>query len=63
MIDDALPPLPGNADGDRFYTLTHVALALAQSLDCPPTVSTVQAFSLMAIYQGIVANQDRVLRH
>jgi hypothetical protein len=29
-------------------------------MDRPPTVSTVQAFSLMAIYQGLVANQDSI---
>jgi hypothetical protein len=60
VIDDALPPPPGNADGDRFYMLAHATLALAQSLDCPPTISTVQTFSLMAIYQGVVANQDSI---
>jgi hypothetical protein len=60
VIDDALPPPPGNADGDSFYTLARAALALAQPLDRPPTVSTVQAFSLMAIYQGVVANQDSI---
>jgi Fungal specific transcription factor domain len=60
VTDDALPPPPGNADGDRFYALARAALALAQPLDRPPTVSTVQAFSLMAIYQGLVANQDSI---
>lgn len=58
--DDALPPPPGNADAERFYALARAALALAQPLDHPPTVSTVQAFSLMAIYQGLVANQDSI---
>ncbi|KAI0251590.1 fungal-specific transcription factor domain-containing protein, partial [Lactifluus subvellereus] len=60
VTDDALPPPPGNADADRFYALARAALALAQPLDRPPTVSTVQAFSLMAIYQGLVANQDSI---
>jgi hypothetical protein len=60
VTDDSLPPPPGNADGNHFYALARAALALAQPLDRPPTVSTVQAFSLMAIYQGLVASQDSI---
>ncbi|KAI9450548.1 fungal-specific transcription factor domain-containing protein [Russula earlei] len=60
VTDDNLPPAPGNAEADRFYTLTRAAIALTPPMDRPPTLSTVQAFSLMAIYQGIVANQDSI---
>lgn len=60
VTDDTLPPPPGNAEADRFYALTRAAIALAPPMDRPPTVSTVQAFSLMAIYQGLVANQDSI---
>jgi hypothetical protein len=60
VTDDALPPAPGNAEADRFYTLTRAAIALTPPTDRPPAVCTVQAFSLMAIYQGIVANQDSI---
>lgn len=60
VTDDSLPPAPGNLEADRFYTLTRAAIALAPPTDRPPSVCTVQAFSLMAIYQGIVANQDSI---
>ena len=60
ITDEALPPAPGNPEADRFYTLTRTAIALSPPMDRPPTVSTVQAFSLMAIYQGLVANQDSI---
>lgn len=62
VTDDALPPAPGNAEADRFYTLTRAAIALMPPADGPPSVSTVQVFSLMAIYQGIAANQDSIER-
>ncbi|KAF8495572.1 fungal-specific transcription factor domain-containing protein [Russula emetica] len=60
VTDDTLPPAPGNVEADRFYTLTRAAIALTPPTDRPPSVCTVQAFSLMAIYQGIVANQDSI---
>jgi hypothetical protein len=60
LTDDTLPPAPENAEADRFYTLTRAATALASPMDRPPAVSTVQTFSLMAIYQGLVANQDSI---
>ncbi len=60
ITDETLPPAPGNPEADRFYTLTRAAIALSPPMDRPPTASTVQAFSLMAIYQGLVANQDSI---
>jgi len=60
ITDEILPPAPGNPEAERFYTLTRAAIALSPPMDRPPTVSTVQAFSLMAIYQGLVANQDSI---
>ncbi len=60
VTDDALPPAPGNEEADRFYTLTRAAIALTPPTDRPPSVCTVQVFSLMAIYQGIIANQDSI---
>lgn len=60
LTDDTLPPAPENAEADRFYTLTRAAIALASPMDRSPAVSTVQTFSLMAIYQGLVANQDSI---
>jgi transcription factor-like protein len=60
VTDDAVPPAPGNVEADRFYTLARAAIALTPPTDRPPAVCTVQAFSLMAIYQGIVADQDSI---
>lgn len=60
VTDDTLPPPPGNVEADRFYTLTRAAIALTPPTDRPPSICTVQAFSLMAIYQGMVANPDSI---
>ncbi|KAI0319354.1 hypothetical protein OF83DRAFT_1163006 [Amylostereum chailletii] len=57
LVDEALPPAPGNPEADRYYMLTKAALALDPVTDHAPTVATVQALSLMAIYQGLVANE------
>ena len=40
--------------------LTRAALALQPVMDRAPSVSTVQALSLMAIYQGLVANEHSI---
>ncbi|KAI0293876.1 fungal-specific transcription factor domain-containing protein [Multifurca ochricompacta] len=60
VTDGEMPPAPVNEEADRFYALTRAALALAPPMDRPPTVSTVQAFSLMAIHQGIVGNENSI---
>ncbi|KZV64982.1 hypothetical protein PENSPDRAFT_656130, partial [Peniophora sp. CONT] len=60
LVDDNLPPAPDNQEADRFYLLTRAALALDPVTDHAPTVSTVQALSLMAIYQGLVANEHSI---
>ena len=60
LVDEQLPPAPGNAEADRYYMLTRAALALQPVMDRAPSVSTVQALSLMAIYQGLVANEHSI---
>ncbi|KAI0049518.1 hypothetical protein FA95DRAFT_1588235 [Auriscalpium vulgare] len=58
--DESLPPAPTNTEADMYYLLTKAALALDPVMDRAPTVSTVQALSLMAIYQGLVANEHSI---
>jgi len=60
VTDHAVPAAPGNGESDRFYSVARAAMALTPPTDRPPAVCTVQAFSLMAIYQGIVADQDSI---
>jgi hypothetical protein len=60
LVDESLPPAPENAEAERFYLLTRAALALDPVTDQSPSVSTVQALSLMAIYQGLVANENSI---
>lgn len=51
LTDPALPPAPHNPEAGRYFQLTRAALTLEPVLDRPPSVVTVQALSLMAIYQ------------
>ncbi|KAI0260057.1 hypothetical protein BC834DRAFT_1013816 [Gloeopeniophorella convolvens] len=60
LTDDALPPAPANADSERFHILTRAALALVPPTDRPPSVTTVQTLSTLAIYQGLVANEHSI---
>jgi hypothetical protein len=58
LTDISLPPLPDNPEAERYYQLTCTALALEPVLDRPPLVSTVQTLSLMAIYQGLLGENN-----
>ncbi|KAI0032055.1 fungal-specific transcription factor domain-containing protein, partial [Vararia minispora EC-137] len=60
LVDDSLPAAPDNPEAERYYLLTRAALALDPVTDQPPSVSTVQALSLMGIYQGLVANEHSI---
>lgn len=60
LTDISLPPAPDNPDADRFYKLTCAALALEPVLNRPPSVSTVQTLSCMAIYQGLVSGENSI---
>lgn len=51
LTDPTLPPAPNNEEAARYYQLTRAALSLEPVLDRPPSVTTVQALSLMGIYQ------------
>lgn len=51
LTDPSLPPAPNNEEAATYYQLTRAALSLEPVLDRPPSVTTVQALSLMGIYQ------------
>jgi hypothetical protein len=58
--DISLPPAPDNPVTDKFYKLTCAALTLESVLNRPPSVSTVQTLSCMAIYQGLVSGENGI---
>jgi hypothetical protein len=60
LTDMALPPPPDNADAEQYYQLTRAALTLEPVLDRPPSMSTVQTLSLMAIYQGLCSGENSI---
>ncbi|KAJ3822412.1 fungal-specific transcription factor domain-containing protein [Lentinula raphanica] len=53
LTDVNLPAAPENMQSEHYYDLTKVGLNLEGILDRPPSVSTVQALSLMGIYEGM----------
>lgn len=60
LTDISLPPAPDNPDADQYFQLTRAALTLEPVLDRPPSVATVQALSLMAIYQGLCSGDNSI---
>ncbi|EIW53168.1 uncharacterized protein TRAVEDRAFT_39946 [Trametes versicolor FP-101664 SS1] len=60
LTDPSLPPAPNNEEAATYYQLTRAALSLEPVLDRPPSVTTVQALSLMGIYQGMVADEHSI---
>lgn len=60
LADISLPPAPENHDADKYYNLARAALSLEPVLDRPPSVSTVQALSIMAIYRGLVGGENSI---
>ncbi|TFK67651.1 hypothetical protein BDN72DRAFT_90025 [Pluteus cervinus] len=60
LTDVALPPAPGNVEAERYYQLTKAALGIEPVLERPPSVSTVQALSLMAIYEGLAGGENSI---
>ncbi|EIM87411.1 uncharacterized protein STEHIDRAFT_121038, partial [Stereum hirsutum FP-91666 SS1] len=60
LVDENLPAAPNNPEAVRYFLLTRAALALDPVLDRAPAVSTVQALSMMAIYNGLVANETSI---
>ncbi|KAH9931591.1 fungal-specific transcription factor domain-containing protein [Fomitopsis serialis] len=60
LTDVDLPPAPHNPEAERYFQLTRAALNLEPVLERPPSVVTVQTLSLMAIYQGLVADENSI---
>ncbi|KAH8080733.1 fungal-specific transcription factor domain-containing protein [Cristinia sonorae] len=60
LTDPILPPAPFNVEAEQYFQLTRAAMNLEPVLDRPPSVVTVQALSLMAIYQGLVADENSI---
>lgn len=60
LTDMELPPAPDNPEADRWLQLTKAALTLEPVLDRPPSVATVQALSLMAIYEGLCSGENSI---
>ncbi|KAJ4490375.1 hypothetical protein J3R30DRAFT_3278237 [Lentinula aciculospora] len=60
LTDVNLPAAPDNILSERYYDLTKVGLNLEGLLDRPPSVSTVQALSLMGIYEGMRNGENSI---
>jgi hypothetical protein len=58
--DVSLPPAPDNPDAERYFQLSRAALSIEPILERPPSVSTVQTLSLMAIYQGMCSGENSI---
>ena len=58
--DISLPAAPDNPDAEQYFQLTRAALSLEPVLERPPSVATVQALSLMAIYQGMCSGDNSI---
>jgi hypothetical protein len=59
-MDVSLPPAPDNPDAERYFQLSRAALSIEPVLERPPGVATVQALSLMAIYQGMCSGENSI---
>ncbi|KAF8153104.1 fungal-specific transcription factor domain-containing protein [Crassisporium funariophilum] len=72
LTDTNLLSPPDNAHAERFYQLTKASLTLDPAggtdgkqsrngiLERPPSVATVQALSLMAIYEGMCSGENSI---
>ncbi|KAI0767708.1 hypothetical protein C8Q74DRAFT_1318239 [Fomes fomentarius] len=60
LTDATLPPAPHNLEAEKYYQLTKAALSLEPVMDRAPSIATVQVLSLMAIYQGMVADERSI---
>ncbi|THH32859.1 hypothetical protein EUX98_g1327 [Antrodiella citrinella] len=60
LTDPILPPAPYNVEAEQYYQLTRAAMNIEPVVDRPPSVVTVQTLSLMAIYQGLVADENSI---
>ncbi|KAL0946244.1 hypothetical protein HGRIS_012501 [Hohenbuehelia grisea] len=60
LTDNELPPAPDNTVATQYYQLTRASLSLEPVLERPPSVATVQALSLMAIYEGLCSGENSI---
>jgi Fungal specific transcription factor domain len=60
LTDMALPSAPDNPEAEQYYQLTKAALTLEPVLERPPSVATVQALALMAIYEGLCSGENSI---
>ena len=60
LTDISLPPAPDNPDSEQYFQLTRAALSLEPVLERPPSLATVQALSMMAIYQGLCSGENSI---
>ncbi|KAJ7594208.1 fungal-specific transcription factor domain-containing protein [Mycena floridula] len=60
LTDVSLPAAPDNLLAEQYYSLTKAALTIEPVLERPPSVSTVQTLSLMAIYEGLRSGENSI---
>ncbi|RXW22261.1 hypothetical protein EST38_g3612 [Candolleomyces aberdarensis] len=60
LTDMAMPPAPDNTEAEHYYQLTKACLTIEPVLERPPSVSTIQTLSLMAIYEGLSAKENSI---
>lgn len=60
LTDMAMPPAPENPEAEHYYQITKACLTIEPVLERPPSVSTVQTLSLMAIYEGLSAKENSI---
>ncbi|KAI6145257.1 fungal-specific transcription factor domain-containing protein [Pisolithus tinctorius] len=60
QMDDALPSAPDNEEARIYVELTRAALNLEPVLDRTPSVATVQALALLAMFQGVFGGDNNV---
>ncbi|KAJ7031566.1 hypothetical protein C8F04DRAFT_959994 [Mycena alexandri] len=60
VAEDLQANATGPHDCEYYYRLTKAALTLEPVLEGPPSVATVQALALMAIYEGLCAGENSI---
>ncbi|KAG2007078.1 fungal specific transcription factor domain-containing protein, variant 3 [Coprinopsis cinerea AmutBmut pab1-1] len=60
LTDMEMPPAPNNPEAEQYYQLTKACLTIEPVLERPPSVSTVQTLSLMAIYEGLCSKENSI---
>ncbi|RXW22701.1 hypothetical protein EST38_g3131 [Candolleomyces aberdarensis] len=60
LTDMAMPPTADNSEAEHYYQLTKACLAIEPVLETPPSVSTIQTLSLMAIYEGLSEKENSI---